>query len=53
MNTIHENDIVLVDRGFHDVNFLTTNKKLHVYCPGLDQLDIIEANTSRFITKCR
>jgi len=26
MNTIHEGDIVLVDRGFHDVvNFLATN----------------------------
>jgi len=51
MNTIHEGDIVLVDRGFRDVvNFLTTNKKLHVYCPGLGQLDTIEANTSRFVT---
>jgi len=53
MITIHEGNIVLVDRGFRDVvSFSTTNKKLHVYCPGLDQLDI-EANTSRFITKCR
>lgn len=54
MSIIHENDIVLLDRGFRDVvNFLTTNKKLHVYCPGLGQLDTIEANTSRFVTKCR
>jgi len=64
MNTIHEGDIVLVNRSFRDVvNFLTTNKKLHVYCPGLDiievnisrisQLDIIEVNISRFVTKCR
>jgi len=53
MNTIHEGDIVLIDRGFRDVNFLTTNKKLHAYCPGLGQLDTIEANTSRFVTKCR
>jgi len=35
------------------VNFLTTNKKLHVYCPGLGQLDTIETNTSRFVTKYR
>jgi len=54
MNTIYEGDIALVNKGFRDVvSFLTTNKKLHVYCPGLGQLDIIEANTSRFITKCR
>jgi len=54
MNTIHEGDIILIDRGFHDVvNFLTTNKKLHVYCLGLGQLDTIEANTSRFVMKCR
>jgi len=47
-------DIVLVDRDFCDVvNFLTTNKKLHIYCPELGQLDTIEANTSRFVTKCR
>jgi len=47
-------DIVLVDRDFRDVvNFLITNKKLYVYCPGLGQLDTIEANTSRFVTKCR
>jgi len=53
MNIIHESDIVLIDRGFRDVvNFLTTNKKLHVYCSGLSQLDTIEANTSRFVTKC-
>jgi len=53
MNTIHEGDIVLVDRGFRDVvNFLTTNKKLHVYYSRLSQLDTIEANTSRFVTKC-
>jgi len=51
MNTIHE-DIVLVDRS-DVVNFLITNKKLHVYCPGLGQLDTIKANTSRFVTKCR
>jgi len=32
MNTIHEGDIVLIDRDFRDVvNSLTTNKKLHVY----------------------
>jgi len=50
-NTIHESDIV--DRNFRDVvNFLTTNKKLHVYCFGFSQLDTIEANTSRFVTKC-
>jgi len=49
MNIIYEGDIVL-DRGFRDVvNFLTTNKKLHIYCPGLSQLDTIEANTSRFV----
>jgi len=35
------------------VNFLTTNKKLYVYCLGLDQLDTIEVSTSRFVTKCR
>jgi len=34
------------------VNFLTINKKLHVYFPGLSQLDIIKANTSSFVTKC-
>jgi len=46
--------IVLVDRDFRDVvNFLTINKKLHVYCPGLGQLDTIEANTLTFVTKCR
>jgi len=51
MNVIHKSDIVLIDRGFRDVvNFLTTNKKLHVYCPGLGQLDTIETNTSRFVT---
>ena len=38
MSIIHKNDIVLLDRGFRDVNFLTTNKKLHVYCPGLINL---------------
>jgi len=54
MNTIHKGEIVLVDRSFRDVvKFLTTNKKLHVYCPGLCQLDTIEANTSRFVTKYR
>jgi len=54
MNTIHKGDIVLVDRGFRDVvSFLTINKKLHFYCPGLGQLDTIEANTSRFVMKCR
>jgi len=53
MNTIHEGDIVS-DRDFCDVvNFLTTNKKLHVYCFGLSQLDTVKANTSRFVTKCR
>jgi len=41
MNTIHEGDIVLVDRSFCDVNFLITNKKLHVYCHGLGLLDTI------------
>jgi len=42
INIIHEGDIVLVDRNFRDVvNFLTTNKKLHIYCPGLGQLDTI------------
>jgi len=52
MNTIHEGDIVLVDSGFCDVvNFLTTNKELCVYCPRLGQLDTLEANTSRFVTK--
>jgi len=51
MNTIHEGDIILVNRDFRDVvKFLITNKKLHVYCPGLDQLDIIKANASRFVT---
>jgi len=31
MNTIHEGDIVLIDRDLRVVvNFLTTNKKLHV-----------------------
>jgi len=44
----------LVERDFHDVvNFLTTNKKLHVYYPRLGQLDIIEVNILRFVTKCR
>jgi len=52
MNTIHESDFVLVDRGFRDVNFLSTNKKLHVYCPGLGH-DAIDANTSRIIMKYR
>jgi len=53
MNIIHKGDI-LVNRGFRDVvNFLTTNKKLHVYCPELGQLNTIEVNTSRFVTKCR
>jgi len=51
---IHEGDIVLVDRSFCNVvNLLTTNKKLHVYCPELGQLNTIEANISRFVTKCR
>ena len=46
MSVNHENDIVLLDRGFRDVlNFLTTNKKLPVYCPGLGQLDTIETNS--------
>jgi len=51
MNIIHEGDIVLVDSFRDVVNFLTTNKKLHVYCPGLDQLDTIEANQdlSRYV----
>jgi len=41
MNIIHEGDIVLADRGFRDVmNFLTTNKKLHIYCR-LGKLDTI------------
>jgi len=54
MNIIHEGDIVLIDRDLRDVvnYFLTTNKKLHVYCPGPGQLNIMEANTSRFVTKC-
>jgi len=54
MNTIRKGDIALIDTGFRDVvNFLTTNKKFHVYCPELSQLDTIEANTSIFVTKCR
>jgi len=51
MNTIREGNIVLVDRDFCDVNFLTTNKKLHVYCLGLGQLDTIEANRFVFFTQ--
>jgi len=53
MNTIHEGDIILIDKSFRDVvNFLTINKKLLIYYPALGQLDSIEANTSRFVTKC-
>jgi len=52
MNINHEGDNVFVDRGFRNVVNFLTNKKLHVYCPGLGQLDTIEANTSKFVTKC-
>jgi len=33
--------------------FLTDDKKLRVYCLGFDQLDTLEANNSRFVTKIR
>ena len=53
-HTIVEGDHVLVDTGFGDVlHFLTKTKKLYVYCPGLGQLETMEANMIRFITKCR
>jgi len=43
MNTIHEGDIVLVDRGFRDVmNFLTTNKNYMFIVPGLVNLILLE-----------
>jgi len=52
MNIIHED--ILVDRGFRDViKFLIDDKKLHVYCLGLRQLDTLEANNSRFVIKSR
>lgn len=35
------------------LKFLTKIKKLHVHYPGLDQVDTLEANISRFLTKCR
>jgi len=51
-NTIYKGDIVLVDSDFRDVvNFSTIDKKLHVYCLGLGQLDTIKINISRFIMK--
>ncbi|RLU15916.1 hypothetical protein DMN91_011673 [Ooceraea biroi] len=54
MSTIHEGDTILVDRGFRDVlNFLTEEKNLKAYCPGLGQLNTAEANASRCVTKCR
>lgn len=54
MNTIQKEDIILVDRGFRDVvDFLTNEKNLKVYSPGLGQLNTTEANMSRSVTKCR
>ncbi len=54
LSSIHEGDTILVDRGFRDVlNFLREVKNLKVFCPGLGQLDTIEANASRFVTKIR
>lgn len=54
MNTIQEEDVILVDKGFRDVfDFLTNDKNLKVYTPELGQLDIVEANMSRLVTKCR
>ena len=48
-----EGDHVLVDRGFRDVlHLLTETKKLYVHYPGLGQLETMEANMSRFLTKC-
>ncbi|XP_058797712.1 uncharacterized protein LOC131667948 [Phymastichus coffea] len=54
LHTIAEGDHILVDRGFRDVlHFLTESKKLNVHCPGLGQLETMEANMSRFVTRCR
>ncbi|KYN23462.1 hypothetical protein ALC57_04098 [Trachymyrmex cornetzi] len=54
MSIIHENDVILVDRGFRDViQFLTEHKGVKVHCPGLGQLNTLDANLSRFVTKCR
>lgn len=53
MSIIHEGDVILVDRDFRDVLKFLSDKGLRVYCPGLGQLDTLEANTSRYITKVR
>lgn len=54
LHTIKEGDHILVDRSFRDVlNFLTETKKLNTHCPRFGQLDTLEANISRFVTKCR
>lgn len=54
MNTIQKEDIILIDRGFRVVfDFLTNEKNLRVYSPGLGQLNTTEANMSRSVTKCR
>lgn len=35
------------------MEFLRKEKKLNVYCPDLGQLDTLEANSLRFVTKVR
>lgn len=54
MSTLQEGDVILADRGFRDViTYLKEDKKFNVYCPGIGQLETIEANQSRFVTKVR
>jgi hypothetical protein len=58
-NLIQPNDHILMDRGFRDVkDTLETKYKLKTHMPSIkplknNQLSTIEANHSRFVTKCR
>lgn len=56
---IRSNDHIIIDRGFRDcVKTLESTYKLNIHMPSLippkqKQLSTLEANHSRFVTKCR
>lgn len=51
---LQENDVIVVDNGFRDVlKYLTEEKKMFAYIPGVGQRDTLEPNKARFVTKIR
>lgn len=57
MRNFRENDVMLVDRGFRDCVEAFEERGFQVRVPshagGSQQLSTIEANRTRFVTKCR